>query len=163
MKFCENCNKEFNDDLNFCPICGAKLSTNEEKIKFCPICGKELDEDANFCPACGNPTTKPDNESYFDYDNYRNHTERPQGIGIIMAFMIISCCIYGLSSVTLLAAGFGATALIYLIPLCWQIPMTAHFSNCANAGLKVSTAFKVCTLLFVSIISGIIMLCNKDL
>lgn len=163
MKFCENCNKEFDDELNFCPICGTKLSTNEEKIKFCPICGKELEENANFCPVCGNPTTKPNNESYLDKPiDYSSYT-RPQGVGIIIAFMVINCFICGFLSIILIAADFGAVALLYLIPLFWQIPMTAHFSNCANARLKVSTAFKVCTLLFVSLISGIIMLCNKDL
>ncbi len=49
-----------------------------------------------------------------------------------------------------------------VIPLAWMIPMTVHYSRCIKQGRKVTTGFKVCTLLFVNTISGILMLCDKD-
>lgn len=163
MKFCENCNKEFNDDLNFCPICGANLSTNEEKIKFCPICGKELEEDANFCPACGNPT-KINNKTQNNENSVKAMRPPLQGVGVIMAFMIISCIISFGSIITYIGLeNYAAMAFLGILPLLWKIPMTISFFNSANNFQKISTAFKVCVLLFVSSISGIILLCNKDL
>lgn len=76
MKFCANCNKSFDDDLNFCPECGEKLLSKDvcpkcgaaiteddkfcpscgfklERQKVCPKCGEVLDDDAQFCPKCG--------------------------------------------------------------------------------------------------------------
>ena len=49
MKFCANCNKSFDDDLNFCPECGEKLLSKD----VCPKCGAAISEDDKFCPSCG--------------------------------------------------------------------------------------------------------------
>ena len=49
-----------------------------------------------------------------------------------------------------------------LIPLCWVIPMTIKIHNSLKNGEKLSTAFKVCTLIFANIISGILLLCMKE-
>ncbi len=49
-----------------------------------------------------------------------------------------------------------------LIPLCWVIPMTIKVHNSLKNGEKLSTAFKVCTLIFVNIVSGILLLCMKE-
>ena len=51
---------------------------------------------------------------------------------------------------------------VYLIPLLWCIPMTISYSNKIKRGKPVSTGFKVCVLLFVNIVAGIIMLCDRD-
>lgn len=50
-----------------------------------------------------------------------------------------------------------------LIPLCWMLPMTISYSRAIKEGREVSTAFKVCTLIFVNLISGILMLVSDDL
>ena len=52
-------------------------------------------------------------------------------------------------------------AVISLIPLAWQIPMTVHVFKARARGTAIGTAFKVCTLLFVSLISGILLLVDK--
>ncbi|MBO6186234.1 MAG: SEL1-like repeat protein [Chryseobacterium sp.] len=53
MKFCPNCQKDFDDKFIFCHYCGGKL---QEKIKliFCPYCGNKIETDGQFCPYCGN-------------------------------------------------------------------------------------------------------------
>lgn len=51
---------------------------------------------------------------------------------------------------------------IYIIPLAWCIPMTVSYFKKVKNGQPVSTGFKVCSLLFVSMLGGIFMLCDKD-
>ena len=50
------------------------------------------------------------------------------------------------------------TAFTYGVGLLWCIPMTIIYFKTLKKGLDVSNTFKVCTLLFVNMIAGIIML-----
>ena len=61
-------------------------------------------------------------------------------------FMVISCVVMGL----------------WIITLAWTIPMTSSYSRKINNNEPVSIGFKICTLLFVNVIAGILMLCSKD-
>ena len=45
-----------------------------------------------------------------------------------------------------------------IIPLCWCIPMTVYYSKRIKTGEPIDIGFKICTLLFVSTLSGILML-----
>ena len=47
---------------------------------------------------------------------------------------------------------------VAIIPLAWCIPMTIHAYRSYADNKPVSIAFGVCTLLFVSLIGGILML-----
>ena len=49
-----------------------------------------------------------------------------------------------------------------LVPLCWCIPMTVCVYKAYKGERFLSTGFKVCTLLFVSLIGGILLLCDND-
>lgn len=49
-----------------------------------------------------------------------------------------------------------------LIPLIWCIPMTIKVYKAYKGEATLSVGFKVCTLLFVSLIGGILLLCDKD-
>ena len=182
MKYCKNCNKEFDEESNFCPFCGSVLSVPEKHVKTCSVCGKELEEETNFCPICGNPLTTPKSEikedanqestpptTQSESDNKEETKQEstpptPQGFGAIIFFMTLSCvlglilgCVYGSYG------DYTSILTVGILPLIWKIPMTAHFYNSATTSKKLSTTFKVCTLLFVSTISGIIMLSNKDI
>ena len=66
MKKCPN-GHEVNDNLKYCPKCGAKL--NENGIKFCKKCGTERKGAELFCSKCGIPfdgipMTHPTSSSY---------------------------------------------------------------------------------------------------
>lgn len=52
MKYCSQCNKQFDTPGNFCPQCGNRLGeiTN---TTFCPNCGKKLEVETKFCDSCG--------------------------------------------------------------------------------------------------------------
>lgn len=52
---------------------------------------------------------------------------------------------------------------ILVIPLAWMIPMTVHSWGIYKGAKANTVAFGVCTLLFVNLISGILLLCsNKE-
>lgn len=46
------------------------------------------------------------------------------------------------------------------ISLAWCLPMSIIYSKKINSGIKVGIGFKVCALLFVSLIAGVLMLCE---
>ena len=104
-------------------------------MKFCTKCGKELVDDAVICIGCGCAVEA-------------NETSAPKTTGLktaIKVFMVLGTVFMG----------------FYLIPLAWCIPMTISYFNKVNSGKPVSTAFKVCSLLFVNTIAGILMLCDN--
>ena len=105
---------------------------------YCVHCGNEINDKAVICPKCGVPTS-----------NYNSAEKSGEKKGIqtaIKIFLIISCV-------------FSIWALF--IPLAWCLPMTIYYCNKVGKGEKVGTAFKVCSLLFVNVIAGILMLCDN--
>jgi hypothetical protein len=143
-------------------------------MKFCAFCGKQIDDNAIFCGHCGkatfeqpsqNQNSYQNQQNYQTYQNYQNYqgyqsyqtsqapTEQkrePSGLAKAAKILMI---IFGL--ITSIAT--------YGIGLAWYIPMVISYSRKLKRGKKVSTGFKVCTLLFVSTIAGILMLCDRDL
>jgi len=108
---------------------------------YCKKCGAEIMQEAVICPKCGCYT---ENKSVTELK-----TEEAIVSGLKTAakiFMIISCIVMG----------------FWLIPLTWTIPMTTSYCNKIKNGQPVSVGFKICTLLFVNVIAGILMLCDKD-
>lgn len=106
---------------------------------YCTNCGKELSDEAIICPACGTPTGK---ELIVTSINSQSTTLST----FTKVFMILGCVL---------------SAFHLLIPLCWTIPMTVKYFRSIRESKPVSTAFKVCSLLFVSLIAGILMLCDN--
>lgn len=106
-------------------------------MKYCTKCGNELVDDAVVCTKCGCAT---------DPNMFISKNKKSELSTVAKIFMIISTVIMG----------------FYLIPLAWCIPMTISYSNKVKNGENISNGFKVCCLLFVSVISGIIMLCDNN-
>ncbi|MCI9129435.1 MAG: hypothetical protein HFJ65_03830 [Eggerthellaceae bacterium] len=48
-----------------------------------------------------------------------------------------------------------------IVPMAWMIPMTVHSYGIYKGTKPNGTAFDVCTLLFVGVISGVLLLCSK--
>ena len=103
-------------------------------MKFCEECGNEIASNAVICPHCGHQTSK-------------NLQTKNNGLSTAAKiFMILGTIVMG----------------FYLIPLLWCIPMTVCYFKRVNSGRRVGTGFKICSLLFVSQIAGILMLCDKE-
>lgn len=119
-------------------------------MKFCSKCGYQMKDTDSFCAKCGNSS------DYFvqtsetvDFD--KNPTQPPCETSlqtVAKIFMLLETIVAGVCSCG--------------IALCWMIPMTVHYWNALKNGEPVGTGFKVCSLIFVSLIAGILMLCDND-
>lgn len=49
-----------------------------------------------------------------------------------------------------------------LIPLAWCIPMTVSCYRCYEENRRPSIAFAVCTLIFVSLVAGVLMIVSSS-
>ena len=49
-----------------------------------------------------------------------------------------------------------------IIPLAWTIPMTITYCKKLGKGEQIGIGFKICSLIFVSTIGGILMLCDTS-
>ena len=105
---------------------------------FCNNCGKEIIEDSTFCPNCGNKIGEVKKE--------KSSSTRDTLLLVAKIFMIIAT----------------ATSAIFIIPLAWMLPMTLSLHRKMENKEPISVTFKVCTLLFVSLVAGILLLCTDD-
>ena len=113
-------------------------------MKYCIRCGTQLDDSAQFCSNCGQrvdyPACPPQSARCVNDD--RNSALNT----VIKVFMVLGC----------IASGW------LLIPLCWSVPMTVTFFNRVRDGRRVGLGLKICSLLFVSLVAGICMLCRDE-
>lgn len=111
---------------------------------YCSKCGNEVVDEAVICTKCG---------CLLPGKNLQTRTAPSQQTDEI-------------SSTKKAAKVFMLIGLIFsafsLIPLIWTIPMYNSYCNKIENGEKVETGFKVCCLLFVNAIAGLIMLCDND-
>lgn len=119
-------------------------------MKFCSHCGKEVNDEAIICTGCGCEIQK---------DNKNSNSSGLKNAAKI--FMMVSAISLGTSAIFMFALDI-LLSICCLIPLVWCIPMTVTLSNKIKNNEKISTGFKVCTLLFVSIIAGILLLCDNE-
>lgn len=117
-------------------------------MKYCSHCGKQLLDDAVVCPNCGCQVTQ-------------NSTNKSTLRTVAKVFMVIGCLanssIGALNSLSSEYANTMTVVFSFLIPLAWTIPMTVYYFKHEKVGI----AFKICALLFVNLIAGICMLCDK--
>ncbi len=136
-------------------------------MKHCSKCGQLVEDDAQFCPSCG-ILFAVDSNSKSESDVQNSNYAQPQTYKV-EATVIQSPTTYQMSesdkTLRLVAFIFNLISTIGLcfliIPLAWMIPMTV-ISWGIYKGRKANTvAFGVCTLIFVDLISGILLLCSK--
>ena len=140
-------------------------------MKFCKNCGAELEDNAEICNKCGCPTelfhpvqpdlqgqsVQPGTPPQYAQTAQSGPASTSRGMSIaIKVFMVIGCVSCALGS---LLIGFTIASLIgSLITLAWTVPMTVHVFRKLDKGEPIGLAFKICTLIFVNIIAGILLL-----
>ena len=103
-------------------------------MKYCAHCGKQLLDQAVVCPNCG---------CRVDSTTATKSNNNDAMATVVKVFMVLSC----------IASGFS------LFPLAWTIPMTIHAFRCLDKKEPIGVGFKICVLLFVNTIAGILLLC----
>lgn len=104
-------------------------------MSYCSHCGKQIEDGALVCTQCG-------------FAVKTENTKPVKTHGALKFFMVLGCIL---------------NAFYLLIPLCWCIPMTVVLFKKIKKGEKIGMGFKVCTLLFISTIAGILILCDRDI
>lgn len=150
-----------------CSCCGKTLLSTE---RFCPNCGQNNDDyvepkknepkeppyQSTVSVPSNNNQTHDNVNQYYPQDNYQqqqyivqtqSQNNKCASASVIKVFMLLGCIL---------------SSLLWLVPLLWTIPMTIHAFGCLDRREKMTTGFKVCSLLFCSLIAGIIMLCDND-
>lgn len=127
-------------------------------MKFCQHCGAEIEDEATVCIHCGCAT-----------NDVKAKSSGNTNMGkIALIFMIIGCVCNPIATFIEFLDYYNGPesfiviligAIFSLVSLAWCIPMTVHFSRKHKNGESVGTGFKVCTLLFVNMIAGILLLC----
>lgn len=150
--FCPNCGKEIQTEALFCGNCGFKVEDLNLNAKAAaePAPAPTFEDIANspiFQPS--QPAVQPaPQQQYANANNFQpicqdsNQTLKT----VIKVFMIIACVAQGWM----------------IIPLAWCIPMTVSVCKSLKTGRPIGMGMKICTLLFVSLVSGICLLCLKD-
>ena len=166
MKYCAKCGRELFDEAIVCPGCGCYAGP----VKSTPKSqGPTYSEPKR--PSYSNEAPKREFESLYhppeefeasgkqekdfaifdEYETFDNLSEIPtvelSPLKIIAKiFMIIGTAVSGL----------------YILPLAWCLPMTLVYCHKIKKGKPISVGFKVCSLIFVSLVGGILMLCDDD-
>ena len=113
-------------------------------MKFCTKCGAELMDEAVICEKCNSAV-----ESNYVNQPDVNHPVKKSGYATAAkVFMILGTIFTSLST--------------FLIGLAWCLPLTIIYCKKINKGEPVGIGFKICSLLFVSMLGGIFMICDNN-
>lgn len=119
-------------------------------MKYCSYCGTQLNDDAAFCSSCGRATNgaAQGNGQTAQIQPQQTAKDNETLKSIINVFLILACVFMGIAT-------FG-------IALAWCIPMTLRIRERMRTNCPVGIALKVCTLLFVNTVAGILLLVLDD-
>ncbi len=171
MKNCPNCGAPIADNNSFCGNCGTKVEISGNVTFSDPIKGFNPNQ-VGTVPLMQTDNTQPlrntgaqqmqyqdpaqmqyqqgapDFQQQQMYQQPYNTAPHPQQglITGIKVFMILSCVF----------------SVFIIVPLFWMIPMTIVSWKKMDQMQPLGLAFKICTLLFVGIIPGILMLALND-
>ena len=113
-------------------------------MKFCTKCGAELMDEAIICVKCGCSVESN------TISHSKNQNLLPKS-GLSVAakvFMILGTIVMALWT--------------FCIGLAWCLPLTIIYFKKVNKGEPIGVGFKVCSLIFVSLLGGIFMLCDDN-
>lgn len=182
MKYCDKCGAEMLDEAVMCVKCGNMVSAegkSKEMVyneRYCTKCGAKVFQETVVCPHCGCP---------MENANVGKGKEKNKGIDIAIKVLLI------LTIVGLAFCGFmylisligfsmmpdiGATpeemsyvlsmlivmVVLCLPPLAWVIPMSIIILKKMKNKEPIGVGLKICTLIFVNTIAGILLLCKNE-
>lgn len=138
---------------------------------FCPQCGKENVDEAQFCVQCGNALKQADTAPAQPQQQTASAPVPPPAVPVQPQPVPAQAATYPMTKqdetlrlINFILCILSCIAICWaVIPLAWAIPMTVHSWGIYKGTKPNTTAFGVCTLIFVNIIGGILLLIsNKD-
>lgn len=87
------------------------------------------------------------------------------GVALLAAVYIILAVVMfstGTDEGSVLGSGYITSGIICVIPLAWAIPMTLKMNRVRKGEETAGIAFCICTLLFLNLISGILLLVDQS-
>lgn len=166
--FCAKCGNEIADDNQFCPKCGTKVEAAPAAASEpTPEPAPAAQQGAPVPPAASEqqgtpvpPAPAAPNASQAGYQAPPAPASAPAAN---------SAAVYPMSSqdetlrlIAFILNVISCVALCWLIiPLAWLVPMTVHSWGIYKGTKPNTVAFGVCTLIFASLIAGILLLVSK--
>lgn len=124
-------------------------------MRYCSHCGAQIDDEAVVCVKCGCAV-----------QSVSSQKSNKGKIIAIHVFLILSCVFASFGNYYINVNGQnlleGIGRILSIATLAWKLPMTVIALIRLNKGKNLPMAFKVCTLIFVSLIAGILMLCLAE-
>ena len=124
-------------------------------MKYCTKCGAQLMDEAMICLKCGCATGA-----------MRLPTaEKKRMTGLQIAATVFMCI--NLFAYVFLIIGLAILItpwlyVLYIIPFGVMVPPMIIFESKVKQGQMIGVGLKVCILLLVSLIAGILLLCERD-
>lgn len=163
MKFCQNCGAQLEDAAAFCRECGSKVTVidaDQETAYQVPPVYQEPAQAQYQAPPVYQESAPVQYQEQPVYQQsagvpyqappvYQQPvTDEQSGLKTAAkVFMVLGC----------ISIGF-----LTLVGLAWSIPMTVTVFHKFRDNKPVGVGLKVCTLLFVNLIAGILLLCVKN-
>ena len=131
---------QYNDGRKFCTRCGVRLLGNRDEMQASmPVYPQQQPQSySSYIQSSATPSRSMETDKMLRL--------------IAFIFNIVSCVIAGL-------AGFAAFPFFFI--LAWAVPMTVHSWGLYQGEKDNTMAFGVCDLIFVSVVSGVLLLISR--
>ena len=148
-------------------------------MAYCSYCGGTLPEGARFCPECGARAGRPvvtyePETVYNEETGTRSTLQTVTGVFMIVSLVLPVLIMIGIVLLLAAAESMGADYTYYmmafvvllfyaffpLVSLAWKIPMTVHYFRATRYGRGPGLGLKICSLIFVGLVTGILMFCD---
>lgn len=158
MKYCTQCGNKMNDNHKFCSKCGCKFDdvVNEDSSNNLNEASK-----TDVCLVTDNLNIdNTDNEEVsYKLSGFQTFTFILFIIEILgRIFLFILFIRYP----EILFPHVSLKYLYYGVSLFWIIPITANYYFTIKNGKSIKMGFKIVVILFVSILIGILLLCDEE-